>query len=128
MALFWFVYFLLLGAGLGSFVHAMAFRFSRALTAGAQSALFHRRSCCPACGEILSWWENVPLVSWLLLRGRCRRCRAKIPVVYWLAEVGFGFTFALSSPSTLNEWLMLWPLFLFGFLVFAAHYVRNDDL
>lgn len=113
MDLFLFVYFLLLGSGLGSFVHAMAFRLSRA--GGVASS---RRSACPVCGQILSWWENVPLVSWVVLRGRCRRCGAKIPVVYWLAEVGFGFSFALTSPSTLNDLIVLWPLFLGGFLLF----------
>lgn len=47
-------------------------------------------SHCPACGETLSWFENLPLLSYLLLRGRCRHCDARISLRYWLVELATG--------------------------------------
>ena len=45
------------------------------------------RSHCPHCKHQLSWWENIPVVSWLALRGRCRSCQAPISIQYPLVEL-----------------------------------------
>ena len=45
------------------------------------------RSHCPHCKHQLSWWENIPVVSWLMLRGRCRSCHARISIQYPLVEL-----------------------------------------
>ena len=45
------------------------------------------RSHCPHCGHQLSWYENIPVLSWLALRGRCRSCRAPISIQYPLVEL-----------------------------------------
>ena len=46
----------------------------------------HPRSRCPSCGAPIAFYDNVPVVSWLLLRGRCRRCGAPISPRYPLVE------------------------------------------
>lgn len=51
-------------------------------------------SRCPSCGRGIRWWENVPVVSFLLLRGRCRGCRAPISWRYPLVEAATGALFA----------------------------------
>lgn len=48
---------------------------------------FPRRSFCPACGRGIRAWDNIPVVSWLVLRGRCRDCKAPISLRYPLVEV-----------------------------------------
>lgn len=55
------------------------------------------RSRCPNCGHQLAWFENVPVVSWLALRGRCRCCDERISVMYPVVEliVGIGWLFAV---------------------------------
>ena len=45
-------------------------------------------SACPSCATEIAWHDNIPVLSWLLLRGRCRSCRASIPVRYPLVELG----------------------------------------
>ena len=45
------------------------------------------RSHCPHCKHQLSWWENIPVISWLALRGRCRACQAPISIQYPLVEL-----------------------------------------
>jgi leader peptidase (prepilin peptidase)/N-methyltransferase len=52
------------------------------------------RSRCPHCGHAIRWWENVPVVSWLLLRGRCSSCRARISARYPIIELLTGALFA----------------------------------
>jgi len=53
------------------------------------------RSCCPSCGHRLSWWENVPVLSWFLLRGACRSCGEPISMQYPLVEWGVGLLFVV---------------------------------
>jgi leader peptidase (prepilin peptidase)/N-methyltransferase len=51
------------------------------------------RSFCPHCGNQIAWYDNIPLASWLLLRGRCRRCSAPIAPRYFLVELMVGLLF-----------------------------------
>jgi leader peptidase (prepilin peptidase)/N-methyltransferase len=51
-------------------------------------------SHCPQCGEPIRWYDNVPVVSWLLLRGRCRFCREPISIQYPLVELATGLVWA----------------------------------
>jgi len=72
------------GAALGSFVAASAYRLR------SDTALRGSRSRCEGCARVLRWWENVPLVSYPALRGRCATCGASIRIADYLIEVGFG--------------------------------------
>lgn len=73
-----------LGAAMGSFLHCAAWRIARG------ESFTKGRSHCPECGHALGLPELIPLLSWLLLRGRCRFCKAKIPARYFLAELFFA--------------------------------------
>ena len=55
------------------------------------------RSRCPSCGHAITWYENIPLVSWLWLRGRCSACKTQISARYPVVEVSTGVLFALIS-------------------------------
>lgn len=77
----------LFGAMVGSFVNVILYRLPPRMN------LFWPPSRCPACGKRLRLTDNVPVAGWLLLRGKCRRCRAPIPVSYLRVEVGFGLLF-----------------------------------
>jgi len=56
----------------------------------APAGIVVERSHCPKCGHQLSWYDNIPLLSWLALRGRCRACKAPISVQYPLIEALTG--------------------------------------
>lgn len=71
-----------LGACLGSFSNVLIYRLPRNLQVA------RGRSRCPSCGKTVAWYDNVPVLSWLALRGRCRACRVRIPVRYPLVELG----------------------------------------
>ena len=53
------------------------------------------RSRCPSCGHAITWHENIPVASWLWLRGRCSACKARISARYPLVEIATGLLFAL---------------------------------
>lgn len=71
----------IVGAAVGSFLNVCVARWPRDLS------VMRPRSRCPRCGHQLSWFENIPLVSWLALRARCRCCDEPISVQYPIVEV-----------------------------------------
>lgn len=96
------------GAAWGSFLNVVVYRLPREV-----SVLRTPPSSCPACAVPIRWVDNLPLVSWLLLRGRCRSCRAPISLRYPLVEAAGGVLAVLA--------LLRWGLSLAGVeaLVFA---------
>jgi len=74
-------------------------------------------SRCPKCGHALSWYENVPVFSWLALRGRCRSCHAPISARYPGVELLVGLLFAACGLRFGLSWELLRGLLLVGFLV-----------
>ncbi len=84
----WAVYWGLMGAAIGSFLNVVIYRVPRG-----ESIVFPR-SRCPACTRPIPWYYNIPIVSWLWLRGRCAYCRALIAVRYLIVEVWTAGTFA----------------------------------
>src|SRR4029077_15032185 len=79
-----------LGLSLGSFVTAVAYRLPRGMPIATD------RSHCPACGAPIAARDNLPVVSWLLLRGRARCCDARISPRYPLTELAVGVLFVVT--------------------------------
>jgi leader peptidase (prepilin peptidase) / N-methyltransferase len=62
--------------------------------------LMRPRSRCPSCGHQIRWYENIPVLSWLVLRGRCSACKTRIPLRYPLVELGTAGLFAALAVVT----------------------------
>jgi len=77
-----------LGALIGSFLNVVIYRVP------AGQSVVRPASACPNCGEGIRAVDNIPIISWLLLRGRCRHCSAPISARYPLVEVGTAIAFA----------------------------------
>ena len=89
-----------LGACLGSFLNVVAWRLPR------EESVVRPGSHCPRCGTPLRWFENVPVMSWLLQRGRCRHCGTAIRLRYPAVELltaGLFVAAAAGSPSGLGD-------------------------
>jgi leader peptidase (prepilin peptidase) / N-methyltransferase len=77
-------------------------------------SIVHPASRCPGCGQALVWWDNIPLLSYIALRGRCRTCRLPISVRYPIVE-------ALTAAIFLAHWYVFGPTpLLFVRLLFAC--------
>ena len=72
------------GAMVGSFLNVCIHRIP------AEESVVHPRSRCPKCETPIAWYDNIPIVSWLLLRARCRRCGQQIAVRYPMVEAVAG--------------------------------------
>ena len=72
----------LFGAAIGSFLNVCILRWG----AEPKQSVVRPASRCPRCGRGLSWYDNIPIVSWLVLRGRCRGCALPISIQYPLVE------------------------------------------
>jgi len=81
----------LLGLLIGSFLNVVIWRLPRG------ESLSHPGSHCPGCGHAVRPYDNVPVVSWLLLRGRCRDCGARISPRYPLVELLTGVLFGVMA-------------------------------
>jgi leader peptidase (prepilin peptidase)/N-methyltransferase len=78
------------GLVLGSFLNVVIARLPE------RRSLWAPRSACPGCGAAIAWYDNVPLLSFALLRGRCRACAMPIPWRYPLVEAATGAAFGLA--------------------------------
>lgn len=121
------VYAGLLGAAIGSFINVLVAR----LPVGESPV--RPRSSCPACGAMIAWYDNVPIVSWLVLRGRCRRCGSRISIEYPLVEAGTALIWVgvawLYGPSwTGLQGAVLLSIVLAIALIDARHYLIPDPL
>ena len=96
------------GLCIGSFLNVCIYR----LPLG--GSVVHPPSRCPGCGSSLAWWDNIPVVSYIVLRGRCRTCRLPISIRYPIVE-------SLTAAIFLAHWYAFGPTpLLFVRLLFAC--------
>jgi leader peptidase (prepilin peptidase)/N-methyltransferase len=108
------------GSVIGSFLNVVAYRMP------ARRSIVSPPSACPHCGSRVRGYDNIPIISWLVLRGKCRDCRAPISVRYPLVELGTALLFlavTLAFLPTLFPTTAAAPhgySFVAGILVFLA--------
>ena len=117
----------LIGLVIGSFLNVVVYRVPAGIP-------LTRESRCPHCDAPVRWWQNVPVVSWIALRGKCASCEAPISVRYPLVEAFTGVAFAgvtwfflagdvssrfARSTTDETEWAAL-AVVIVAFLYFAA--------
>lgn len=114
----------LLGACIGSFLNMLIHRLPHGVPVSNP-----KRSFCPECKSTIPWWCNLPVLSWLLLRGRCRECGKSIPLRYLVVEVFTALIFAvvwiLFAPQSLAATAFLW---LFLALLIAISWIDAEHM
>lgn len=110
----------LLGLFLGSFLSAFTYRFPRKIQ------FLRGRSFCPNCKKEIAWYDNIPLLSFLVLSGRCRNCRKKISSRYLLIELATGIGFALIGWNF--YWLSIFTILFLIFTIDMEHQIIPDSL
>lgn len=111
----------LLGLIIGSFLNVVIYRVPAGLS------VVRPRSACPSCQTPIRSGDNIPVVSWLALRGKCRRCKAPISVRYPLVEATTGLLFAATTWWGLVTVPALLPALLYGVAVGVALFLIDVD-
>ena len=139
---------LLVGLCIGSFLNVVIHRLPRMMEREWQAQcaelagqtpspqprynLMTPRSACPACGRRIAAWHNVPIFSWLSLRGRCAACRARISFQYPLVELlaGLGAAYAAwrfgPGLAALGAALFVWFTLALAFIDQETGYLPDD--
>ena len=118
---------LILGFVFGSFVSALSFRIVRGVS------ISKGRSRCDNCKKELGWQENIPLVSYLFLKGRCKNCQKRISIRYPLIELssGLGFLliyiYRLILPYNFIFCLIIFVILILIFVTDIEHQVIPDE-
>lgn len=124
-----------LGIAFGSFVNALVWRLheqNRPRAKKNELSILTGRSICPECRHKLAWYDLIPVISWLTLKGRCRYCQKPISAQYPIVELLTGFVFAISylfwpEPVHLGgQWLLLaaWLACSVGLMALAVYDLR----
>jgi leader peptidase (prepilin peptidase) / N-methyltransferase len=90
--------FFLFGLAFGSFLNVCIYRLPRDLS------VVSPRSMCPNCGMAIAFYDNIPVLSWIILRGRCRNCKARISPRYAVVELLTGIMFVLAWLTPRSDW------------------------
>lgn len=107
----------LMGLVIGSFMNVLIYRLPRDIS------IVKPRSSCPACKKLIPWYENIPLVSYAFLRGRCSnpKCRKPISIQYPLVELLTGVLFLyLFLTYGLSLWFLFHVYFFCGLIVISG--------
>ena len=118
---YFYVVSLLVGLVIGSFLNVVIWRVPR------HESLVRPGSHCPACGAAIRWHDNIPVASWLLLRGRCRDCGSHISVRYPLVEAITGVAFVLAFFRFGVAWELLVAWFFIAAMV-AVAFIDYDHM
>jgi leader peptidase (prepilin peptidase)/N-methyltransferase len=115
----------ILGAAVGSFLNVCIYRLPRDLSVNEP-----RRSFCPACKKPIPWQQNLPLISWVVLRSRCANCGSKIAFRYFAVELLTGLLFlaiwqSFSWPMAIAYWVFVSFLIVGTFIDFE-HFIIPD--
>lgn len=125
-----------LGAGIGSFLNVVIYRLPLGLSVNQP-----RRSFCPGCKKQIPWYRNIPLFSWLSLRGRCPDCGGSISVRYFLVELLVALLFYAVfrvfggpwnqigwwGPTVLAYWLFI-SLLVAGTFIDLEHFILPHEI
>lgn len=103
----------------GSFVTALSYRYPRKISN------LKGRSFCDNCKKQIEWRDNIPLLSYLILGGKCRNCKTKISLRYPVIEIATGIGFLLIGPHILS--LILFVLLEIIFVIDLENQVIPDD-
>ncbi|MFN3976765.1 MAG: prepilin peptidase [Aquificaceae bacterium] len=114
-----YVFIFLIGLALGSFYNVLIYRLPRNMS------IFLPPSHCPHCQSRIRWYDNIPVLSYLLLKGRCRHCGGKISIRYPLVELSTGLL-ALLSKIKFEDLFLSFLFFLFFSILLVASLIDWD--
>ncbi len=119
--------FFVLGSIIGSFLNVCIIRLPQ------EKSVVFPSSHCPQCKKPIAWYDNIPLVSWIVLKGQCRHCKKKISFRYWMVELLTGLIFAtfylhFGLSPLLPAYLVMLSCFVVATFVDLSHRIIPDEI
>lgn len=125
----WVVLFFIWGSMVGSFLNVCIYRMPLDLS------VVHPRSHCPKCSYSIPWFLNIPIITWISLRGKCKNCGEPISIRYLMVEVFTGLTFATSwalvAPRSMGlaiVYCVILSAFIVATLIDIEHFIIPDEI
>lgn len=121
------IFFFLFGLAIGSFLNVVIYRLPE------KKSLFYPPSHCPSCEDKIKWYHNIPLISYLVLRGKCAYCGNPISIIYPIVELLTGlltltvFLIYGYSLETIRLWIFVWALIPVIFID-LEHFIIPDKI
>ncbi|MEA9354662.1 prepilin peptidase [Bacteriovorax sp. PP10] len=130
MEIFLIIFATIFGLLVGSFLNALIYRLPRNINIAVP------RSSCTSCNKVISWYENIPVLSYIFLRGKCSGCDSKISWEYPFVEIISALAAFLIAPSSLSAPALLnfffffsvYSCFLVHFIVDLKHQILPDSI
>lgn len=113
------IYIFILGLCIGSFANVFIYRFPKG------QSILYPRSFCPSCKNPIKWFDNIPLLSFIYLKGICRNCKTKISFIYPINEILFAlllFLYFISRKTNFAE------IIIFCFFLFFLYSISLIDI
>lgn len=114
-------FFFILGSILGSFGNVLIYRMPK------EESVVLPGSKCVSCKSPIQWFDNIPILSWIFLKGRCRSCGTKISIRYPLVESLTGILFLLSFHFIGYKWFLIEILW-FQFAAIVCSFIDFDQM
>lgn len=128
-SVFWVVVLFVLGSMVGSFLNVCIYRMPRDLS------VVRPRSHCPKCNYSIPWFLNIPIITWLSLRGKCKNCGEPISLRYLWVEFFTGLTFATAwafvAPRSIGvaiAYCVILGAFIVATLIDIEHFIIPDEI
>ena len=126
---FWLIILFVLGSMVGSFLNVCIYRMPLELS------VIRPRSHCPKCNYSIPWFLNIPIATWIFLRGKCKNCGEPISIRYLFVELFTGLTFAttwaLIAPRSVGlaiAYCVILAAFIVATLIDIEHFIIPDEI
>ena len=120
------IFLFILGSCFGSFLNVYRYRYPKSIS------IIYPSSFCPKCKKKIPWFFNIPIISWLLLRGKCNFCKSNIsfqyPFVEFFTAILFSLNIFATSYFSSNYSVNLFGLTFFCILLIAASLIDLDNM
>jgi leader peptidase (prepilin peptidase) / N-methyltransferase len=124
-SIFYYLIFIILGLIVGNFLNILIYRLPRNIQ------IFGKASFCPHCNSKIKFFDNIPFISYIVLKGRCRNCKSKIGIRYPLVEILTSFFYGISyyffgiSFNLLLSFILISGLILISFIDIEHRLIPN---